>query len=196
LKHYGDISALHGDQLPPVDIITFGSPCQDMSICGLRAGLDGSRSSLFYEAIRIIKEMRLATNGEKPRWICWENFSAHFPPQAAGTSKPSLKRLSGSKNRASRCLRLTKINGPTPTAIWVTDGAWRTEFSMLNTGVYPNAERESSLSQILEVNAPRKYYLSQKACMGILRRAESRGKVLPEILRNALEQQTARMGSE
>ena len=58
MKHYGDISVLNGAKLPPVDIITFGSPCQDMSVAGKRSGLDGSRSSLFYEAIRIIKEMR------------------------------------------------------------------------------------------------------------------------------------------
>ena len=58
VKHYGDVSAINGADLPPVDIITFGSPCQDMSIAGKRDGLDGSRSSLFYEAIRIVKEMR------------------------------------------------------------------------------------------------------------------------------------------
>ena len=51
VKHYGDVSAISGADLPPVDIITFGSPCQDMSIAGKRDGLDGSRSSLFYEAI-------------------------------------------------------------------------------------------------------------------------------------------------
>ena len=53
MKHYGDVSSLNGADLPPVDIITFGSPCQDMSIAGKRSGLDGSRSSLFYEAVRI-----------------------------------------------------------------------------------------------------------------------------------------------
>ena len=60
MKHYGDISTLKGSELEPVDIITFGSPCQDMSVAGKREGLDGNRSSLFYEAIRIVKEMREA----------------------------------------------------------------------------------------------------------------------------------------
>ena len=73
VHHYGDISKLNGAELPPVDIITFGSPCQDMSIAGRRAGLDGSRSNLFYEAIRIIKEMRDKTNGKYPRYAVWEN---------------------------------------------------------------------------------------------------------------------------
>ena len=78
MKHYGDVSKLDGAKLPPVDIITFGSPCQDMSVAGKRAGLDGSRSNLFYEAVRIIREMREATNGEKPRYIVWENVPGAF----------------------------------------------------------------------------------------------------------------------
>lgn len=78
IKHYGDISAMNGGEIEPVDIITFGSPCQDMSVAGKRTGLDGSRSSLFYEAIRIVKEMRCATNGQKPRYIVWENVPGAF----------------------------------------------------------------------------------------------------------------------
>ena len=78
MKHYGDVSKLDGAELPPVDIITFGSPCQDMSVAGRRAGLDGSRSNLFYEAVRIVREMREATNGEKPRYIVWENVPGAF----------------------------------------------------------------------------------------------------------------------
>jgi DNA (cytosine-5)-methyltransferase 1 len=78
MKHYGDISAMDGGKIEPVDIICFGSPCQDMSLAGCRTGLDGSRSSLFYEAIRIIKEMRCATDGRYPKWICWENVPGAF----------------------------------------------------------------------------------------------------------------------
>ena len=78
MKHYGDVSSLNGADLPPVDIITFGSPCQDMSIAGKRSGLDGSRSSLFYEAVRIIKEMRCATDGRYPRFAVWENVPGAF----------------------------------------------------------------------------------------------------------------------
>ena len=78
MKHYGDVSTLNGAELSPVDIITFGSPCQDMSIAGKRAGLDGGRSNLFYEAIRIVKEMRCKTNGKYPRFIVWENVPGAF----------------------------------------------------------------------------------------------------------------------
>ena len=73
MKHCGDIHGLQGAKLEPVDMITFGSPCQDVSIAGRREGLSGGRSGLFFEAIRIIREMREATNGEYPRWAVWEN---------------------------------------------------------------------------------------------------------------------------
>ena len=78
MKHYGDVSRMDGAEVEPVDIITFGSPCQDMSIAGRREGLDGSRSSLFYEAVRIAKEMRCKTNGRYPRYIVWENVPGAF----------------------------------------------------------------------------------------------------------------------
>ena len=71
MKHYGDVSKLNGGDLEPVDVITFGSPCQDMSVAGKRAGLDGARSGLFFQAVRIIKEMRVKY--EKPRFAVWEN---------------------------------------------------------------------------------------------------------------------------
>lgn len=78
MKHYGDISQMDGGKIEPVDIITFGSPCTDMSVAGKRAGLDGQQSVLFYQAIRIIKEMRCATGGKYPRYICWENVPGAF----------------------------------------------------------------------------------------------------------------------
>jgi len=78
MKHYGDIAKLNGADLPPVDIVTFGSPCTDMSVAGKRAGLDGEQSVLFYEAIRIIKEMRCKTNGQYPRYAVWENVPGAF----------------------------------------------------------------------------------------------------------------------
>lgn len=78
MKHYGDVSKMDGGSIEPVDIITFGSPCQDMSIAGKREGLDGNRSGLFFEAVRIIKEMRCATNGKYPRYIVWENVPGAF----------------------------------------------------------------------------------------------------------------------
>lgn len=86
MKHLGDVSRIKGAEIEPVDIITFGSPCQDMSVAGKRAGLkhtavgdeETTRSGLFMEAIRIIKEMRVKTNGVYPRYAIWENVPGAF----------------------------------------------------------------------------------------------------------------------
>lgn len=93
MTHYGDVSRLDGAALPPVDIITFGSPCQDMSIAGKRAGLDGSRSGLFHEAIRIIKEMRKATDGKYPRYIVWENVPGAFSSNGGADFRSVLEEI-------------------------------------------------------------------------------------------------------
>lgn len=78
MKHLGDITKIHGDQIEPVDCITFGSPCQDLSMAGKRLGFDGNRSVLFLDAARIIKEMRIATNGMYPTFAVWENVPGAF----------------------------------------------------------------------------------------------------------------------
>lgn len=110
MKHYGDVSSLNGADLPPVDIITFGSPCQDMSIAGKRSGLDGSRSSLFYEAVRIIKEMRCATDGRYPRFAVWENVPGAFSSNKGEDFRcvlESLCRVSDETVSVSRCEKWT-----------------------------------------------------------------------------------------
>lgn len=73
MKHLGSVTEINGAEIEPVDIITFGSPCQDLSVAGRRAGLDGARSGLFRQAIRIAKEMLAATGGRYPRFMLWEN---------------------------------------------------------------------------------------------------------------------------
>ena len=95
MKHFGNISAMDGGKIEPVDIITFGSPCQDMSVAGRRDGLDGERSSLFYEAVRIIKEMRCATGGRYPRYIVWENVPGAFSSNKGEDFKAVLEAVIG-----------------------------------------------------------------------------------------------------
>ena len=75
VQHLGDIRAIDGAKIPPVDIITMGSPCTNLSLAGRREGLMGKESSLFFEAIRIIKEMRKETKNAQPRYIIWENVA-------------------------------------------------------------------------------------------------------------------------
>ena len=82
MKHFGDITKIKGSEVPIVDIITGGSPCQDLSVAGKRAGLDGERSGLFMEQIRIIKEMhdecRRTNQPIRPRYMVWENVCGAF----------------------------------------------------------------------------------------------------------------------
>ena len=127
--HFGDVTKLNGAVLPPVDIITFGSPCQDMSIAGKRAGLDGSRSNLFYEAIRIVKEMRYATNGKYPRFIVWENVPGAFSSNKGADFKAVLESVCSVKDDSVSIPVPPKGKWTGAGHIDVADGfdiAWRT----------------------------------------------------------------------
>ena len=114
VQHFGNISGLHGAKLPPVDIITFGSPCQDMSIAGKRTGLNGSRSSLFHEAIRIIREMRCASNGKYPRYIVWENVPGAFSSNGGEDFRCVLEAICSVKD--------SSISIPRPAGKWTKAG--------------------------------------------------------------------------
>lgn len=91
--HLGDICNINGGAITPVDIITFGSPCQDLSIAGRRTGLEGTKSSLFFQAIRIIKEMRESTNEQYPRYIVWENVPGAFSSNKGKDFQEVLKEI-------------------------------------------------------------------------------------------------------
>jgi DNA (cytosine-5)-methyltransferase 1 len=91
--HIGDITKVSGYEVEPVDIITFGSPCNDLSALGNRKGLEGEQSKLFLEAIRIIDEMREATNGEYPRFIIWENVKGAFSSNNGNDFKRVLEEI-------------------------------------------------------------------------------------------------------
>lgn len=84
MVHLGDITKMDGGKIEPVDVITFGSPCQNLSIAGNRKGLDGDESSLFLEAVRVIREMRIATNGRYPQIAMWENVTGAFSSNKGG----------------------------------------------------------------------------------------------------------------
>ncbi len=93
VMHVGSVTELKGDEIQPVDIISFGSPCQDLSIAGKRKGLKGNRSGLFMEAIRIIEEMRLATNGKYPAFIIWENVPGAFSSAGGADFRAVLEKI-------------------------------------------------------------------------------------------------------
>lgn len=99
--HLGDIRKINGWNIDPVDVITFGSPCQDMSIAGKRAGIrhtdhgdkETTRSGLFYEAVRIIREMREKTNGVYPAFVVWENVPGAFSSNSGEDFREVLQAL-------------------------------------------------------------------------------------------------------
>ena len=115
VKHLGDISTVDGSKIEPVDIITFGSPCTDMSVAGKRAGLDGRQSCLFYQAIRIVKEMRCATDGKYPRFIVWENVPGAFSSNRGEDFKAVLEAVCSVKGEG------VSVPGP-PKGKWANAG--------------------------------------------------------------------------
>lgn len=184
----GDITKIHGDQIEPVDCITFGSPCQGLSMAGKRLGFDDNRSVLFLDAARIIKEMRTATNGMYPTFAVWENVPGAFRSNGGEDFRAVLEELARVEQPDASIPRPPRggADGAKPEQLPEMDGLWLGDSLTLNIGESPNAERESLLSWILEDNVPQKYYLSARACQGILTRASRRGNPLPEVLRQAL----------
>ena len=123
---------------------------------------------------------------------CGRTSPAHSLPTKAKTSVSSSKSFAKSKTKAPMFLDLRTGSGNLAGVSWVTGVPWHGASSMLNFGECPNVVEESGLSQILEDNVPQRYYLSERACVGVLRRAERRGKELKPILKLALEQQIER----
>lgn len=108
VRHLGDIKDIDGSEIEPVDIISFGSPCQDLSIAGKRAGLEGKKSNLFYEAIRVIKEMRCKSNGKYPRYLLWENVPGAFSSNKGEDFRCVLEEITRIKDSTVKLSRPSK----------------------------------------------------------------------------------------
>ena len=222
MKHLGDITKINGAEITPVDCITFGAPCQDLSVAGARAGMkheangdeETTRSGLFFEAIRIIEEMRendRLSNGRtgqyvRPRFAIYENVPGAFSSNGGKDFQAVLNAFVKVADPEAPDVPMPNggANGQTQgacTMSWesgVLLGEYRTDSfgERPNTlteeqsfSALPNGVSASRLSLILVDDAPQKYSLSAKACQGILNRAERRGKALPAELKEALEQQ-------
>ena len=129
MKHYGDITKLSGYGLPPVDVITGGSPCQDLSVAGKRQGLAGERSGLFIEQVRICKEMRKAdeqrgrTNQSiRPRYMVWENVPGALSSQKGEDFRAVIEEAARvvEPNAVGFPLVWERVNGP-GTALWASE---------------------------------------------------------------------------
>ena len=117
-----------------------------------------------------------------------KTYPEHSVPTEEKISEPCWKNLPALNSQTFQFLdlRVVLADGAKPEQSPETDGLWLGDSLTLNIGEFPNAERESLLSWILEDNVPQKYYLSARACQGILTRASRRGKPLPELLEQAL----------
>ena len=152
--HLGDITKIHGDEIEPVDCITFGSPCQDLSIAGRRAGLAGERSGLFVEAVRIIKEMRKATNGMYPTFAIWENVPGAFSSNNGDDFRAVLEELA--------CVEQPNavIPGPPRGGRWSKAGAiagngWSLAWRQLDSQYFGVAQRRKRIALILDLGGQR-----------------------------------------
>lgn len=152
--HLGDITKIHGDKVEPVDCITFGSPCQDLSIAGRRAGLAGERSGLFMEAVRIIKEMRSSTNGLYPTFAIWENVPGAFSSNNGEDFRAVLEELA--------CVEQPNavIPGPPRGGRWSKAGAiagngWSLAWRQLDSQYFGVAQRRKRIALILDLGGQR-----------------------------------------
>lgn len=152
--HLGDITKIHGDEIEPADCITFGSPCQDLSIAGRRAGLAGERSGLFMEAVRIIKEMRSSTNGLCPTFAIWENVPGAFSSNNGEDFRAVLEELAriGQPNavipRPPRGGRWSKAGA-------IAGNGWSLAWRQLDSQYFGVAQRRKRIALILDLGGQR-----------------------------------------
>ena len=153
MKHLGDITKMNGFSAPPVDVITFGSPCQDLSVAGKRAGLAGERSGLFMEAVRIIKEMREATNGQYPQYAVWENVPGAFSSNKGEDFRAVLEELARIKETG------ISIPGPDKSkwakAGLITGDDWSIAWRTMDAQYWGVPQRRLRISLVLDLTGGR-----------------------------------------
>lgn len=152
--HLGDITKIHGDEIEPVDCITFGSPCQDLSIAGRRAGLAGERSGLFVEAVRIIKEMRKATNGMYPTFAIWENVPGAFSSNNGEDFRAVLEELARVEQPNAVIPRPPR-GGRWSKAGAIAGNGWSLAWRQLDSQYFGVAQRRKRIALILDLGGQR-----------------------------------------
>ena len=152
--HLGDITKIHGDEIEPVDCITFGSPCQDLSIAGRRAGLAGERSGLFMEAVRIIKEMRKATDGVYPTFAIWENVPGAFSSNNGEDFRAVLEELARVEQPNAVIPRPPR-GGRWSKAGAIAGNGWSLAWRQLDSQYFGVAQRRKRIALILDLGGQR-----------------------------------------
>lgn len=151
----GDITKIHGDQIEPVDCITFGSPCQDLSIAGRRAGLAGGRSGLFVEAVRIIKEMRKATNGMYPTFAIWENVPGAFSSNGGEDFRAVLEELARVEQPDASIPRPSGRGGRWNKAGAIAGNGWSLAWRQLDSQYFGIAQRRKRIALVVDFGGQR-----------------------------------------
>jgi DNA (cytosine-5)-methyltransferase 1 len=151
----GDITKIHGDQIEPVDCITFGSPCQDLSIAGRRAGLAGERSGLFMEAVRIIKEMRSSTNGLYPTFAVWENVPGAFSSNGGEDFRAVLEELARVEQPDASIPRPSGMGGRWSKAGAIAGNGWSLAWRQLDAQYWGVPQRRKRIALVADFGGQR-----------------------------------------
>ena len=155
MKHLGDITKIHGDKIEPVDCITFGSPCQDLSIAGSRAGLAGERSGLFMEAVRIIKEMRSSTNGLYPTFAVWENVPGAFSSNGGEDFRAVLEELARVEQPDASIPRPSGRGGRWRKAGAIVGNGWSLAWRQLDAQYWGVPQRRKRIALVVDFGGQR-----------------------------------------
>lgn len=155
MKHLGDITKIHGDQIEPVDCITFGSPCQDLSIAGRRAGLAGERSGLFMEAVQVIKEMRSSTNGLYPTFAVWENVPGAFSSNGGEDFRAVLEELARVEQPDASIPRPSGRGGRWSKAGAIAGNGWSLAWRQLDAQYWGVPQRRKRIALVVDFGRQR-----------------------------------------
>ena len=155
MKHLGDITKIYGDKIEHVDCITFGSPCQDLSIAGRRAGLAGERSGLFMEAVRIIKEMRSSTNGLYPTFAVWENVPGAFSSNGGEDFRAVLEELARVEQPDASIPRPSGRGGRWRKAGAIVGNGWSLAWRQLDAQYWGVPQRRKRIALVVDFGGQR-----------------------------------------
>jgi DNA (cytosine-5)-methyltransferase 1 len=155
MKHLGDITKIHGDKIEPVDCITFGSPCQGLSMAGKRLGFDDNRSVLFLDAARIIKEMRTATNGMYPTFAVWENVPGAFSSNGGEDFRAVLEELSSVEQPDASIPRPSGRGGRWSKSGAIAGNGWSLAWRQLDAQYWGVPQRRKRIALVADFGGQR-----------------------------------------
>lgn len=153
MRHIGDVSKINGAEIEPVDIISFGSPCTNLSLAGRREGLNGKQSVLFYEAVRIIKEMRCSTHGRYPRYALWENVPGAFSSNKGADFKAVIDAIIQIREPGAEVPSPEKDGWP-HADVYMGDG-WSLAYRTLNAQYFGVAQRRRRIYLVADFASDR-----------------------------------------